>query len=53
MIYGSTVNGLAVRGVSDLDLTIIIHNAPNIDHKEILTLIFKGIRKYERYENLK
>ena len=28
LIYGSSINGLAIRGLSDLDLTLIIHNLP-------------------------
>lgn len=31
VIYGSTVNGLAVRGDSDLDLSLVIHNLPHVD----------------------
>ncbi len=28
VIYGSSVNGLALRGDSDLDLSLIVHNMP-------------------------
>lgn len=28
VIYGSSVNGLTMRGNSDLDLSLVIHNLP-------------------------
>lgn len=28
VIYGSTANGLSIRGDSDLDLSLVIHNFP-------------------------
>lgn len=37
--YGSTVNGLAVRGEFDLDLTVIIYDSGFIDHYKILRKI--------------
>lgn len=48
--YGSTVNGLALRGDSDLDLTIIIDNL-NINHNEILSRLRKAIFKKNRFMN--
>ena len=38
LIYGSTVNGLCVKGSSDLDLTLIINDFV-VDHGEILEKI--------------
>jgi len=29
VIYGSSVNGLTMRGNSDLDLSLVIHNLPD------------------------
>lgn len=30
IIYGSSVNGLALRGDSDLDLSLVVHNLPEL-----------------------
>ena len=48
--YGSTVNGLALRGDSDLDLTIIIDDL-EINHIDILNSIKKGIRWFNSKNN--
>jgi len=35
VIYGSTANGLSIRGDSDLDLSLVIHNFPeSVDGKD-------------------
>ena len=34
LIYGSSINGLALRGNSDLDLTLIIQNLPEFKSGE-------------------
>ncbi len=34
LIYGSSINGLALRGNSDLDLSLIIHNLPEFENGE-------------------
>jgi len=35
LMYGSTVNGLALRGNSDLDVTILINDL-TCNHEEVL-----------------
>jgi len=30
IIYGSSVNGLALQGDSDLDLSLVVHNLPEL-----------------------
>jgi DNA polymerase sigma len=32
VIYGSSANALALRGDSDLDLSLIIHNLPKLEN---------------------
>lgn len=35
LIYGSSINGLALRGHSDLDLSLIIQNLPEFENGEL------------------
>ena len=44
LLYGSTINGLSVKGSSDLDITLIIKNDPLPDHLIALSLIEKQLK---------
>jgi hypothetical protein len=38
-MFGSSINGLAIRNSSDLDLTLIVTSGKEVDHMELLTRI--------------
>lgn len=44
-MYGSSVTGLALKGTSDLDLTILVLNDPLVDHLTILQSLDKEVRE--------
>eukprot|EP00347_Sterkiella_histriomuscorum_P012616 403367885 len=49
-LYGSSVNGLSLRGESDMDITILV-NALYCNHKMILESLQKAIFVQDCYEN--
>ena len=45
MVYGSTINGLARNGSSDLDLTFIVQSNNN-SHEDMLNDIKEVVKKH-------
>lgn len=62
VIYGSSANGLALRGDSDLDLSLVIHNLPKFEDpfkqaahiesvlREVITVIRENSHFRERFK---
>jgi DNA polymerase sigma len=54
LMYGSTVNTLAIKGDSDLDLAIVFHSSSlNLDYKHILFTLYQVFKGERRASNMK
>jgi DNA polymerase sigma len=52
MMYGSSVNGLAVKGSSDLDLTLIVMSGKEANHLALLSQVHGILQKQRRIGSL-